>query len=42
MTTRAPIDICVHCGEPEAAHHEFEAATCRCSEEREMCIRDRS
>ena len=25
--TRAPIDTCVHCGEPEAAHHEFEAAT---------------
>lgn len=32
--TRAPIDICVHCGEPEAAHHEFEAVTrpkrCQC------------
>lgn len=24
MMTRAPIDICVHCGEPEAAHHEFD------------------
>ena len=34
MTTRAPIDTCFHCGEPEAAHHEFEAVTCRCSDER--------
>lgn len=24
-----PIDRCVHCGEPESAHHEFEAVTCR-------------
>lgn len=29
-----PIDRCVHCGEVESAHHEFEAATCRCSEDR--------
>ena len=29
-----PIDRCVHCGEPVSAHHEFEAATCRCAEER--------
>ena len=32
--TRALLDICVHCGEPEAAHHEFEAVTrpagCQC------------
>ena len=26
MTT-APIDTCVHCGEPESEHHEFEAVT---------------
>lgn len=25
--TCAPIDTCFHCGEPEAAHHEFEAVT---------------
>lgn len=29
-----PIDRCAHCGEPESAHHEFEAVTCRCAEER--------
>ena len=31
--TRAPIDKCVHCGEPEAAHHEFARAVpsgCQC------------
>lgn len=27
--TRAPIDTCVVCGEPEAAHHEFEAVSVR-------------
>ena len=25
--TRAPIDICVLCGEPESAHHDFESET---------------
>jgi len=35
MTSRAPIDKCVNCGEPESEHHEFVAVTvptsCRCA-----------